>query len=77
MKNDIYGVKFVLVLPTKLTEGRFFFNNCRQRTYAARYPKGLEFKLTLINFTNKYKVTTNMQASVIGVGMFSLEYKKK
>jgi hypothetical protein len=21
---------------------------CRQRTYAARYPKGLEFKLTLI-----------------------------
>ena len=38
--------------------------------------KGLEFKLTLINFTNKYKVTTNMQASVIGVGMFPLEYKK-
>ena len=27
MKNDIYGVKFVLVLLTKLKEGRFFFKN--------------------------------------------------
>ena len=24
MKNDIYGVKFALVLQTKLTKGRFF-----------------------------------------------------
>ena len=34
----------------------------------------LEFKLTLI--TNKYKVTTNMLAS-LGVARFPLEYKKK
>ena len=30
MKNDIYGVKFALVLLTKLTEGRFFIKNWKK-----------------------------------------------
>jgi hypothetical protein len=30
LKNDIYGVKFALVLETKLTKGRFFLKNWKK-----------------------------------------------
>jgi hypothetical protein len=38
-------------------------------------PEGIGIQINF-NFTNKFKVTANMQASVIGVARFPLEYKK-
>jgi hypothetical protein len=41
LKNDINGVKFALVLQTKLTKGRFFLKNSKKNSSDAKRERRL------------------------------------